>query len=64
MHAQAVQTVTGEYDIRGNRERSIMLQSVMLTIAHNLAAIGSAVAHSPQTALAAMVCAITASLFS
>ncbi|MBM0748766.1 YshB family small membrane protein [Pantoea eucrina] len=41
-----------------------MLQSVMLTIAHNLAAIGSAVAHSPQTALAAMVCAITASLFS
>ncbi len=40
-----------------------MLQSVVLTIAHNLAAIGSVVVHSPQTTVAAVVCAITASLF-
>ncbi|WP_145890226.1 YshB family small membrane protein [Candidatus Pantoea soli] len=41
-----------------------MLQSVIQMIAHNVAAIGSAVAHSPQTALAAVVCAMTVSLFS
>ncbi|MEB5973958.1 YshB family small membrane protein [Pantoea dispersa] len=41
-----------------------MLQSVIQLIAHNVAAIGNAVTHSPQTALAAVVCALSVSLFS
>gem|GEM_PF-794445 len=41
-----------------------MLQSVIQMIAHNVAAIGTAVSHSPQAALAAVMCAITMSLFS
>lgn len=41
-----------------------MFQSVIQMIAHNIAAIGNAVSHSPQAAIAAVMCAITVSLFS
>ncbi|ADU71234.1 YshB family small membrane protein [Pantoea sp. At-9b] len=41
-----------------------MFQSVIQMITHNIAAIGNAASHSPQTAIAAVICAITVSLFS
>lgn len=41
-----------------------MFQSVIQMIAHNVAAMGAAVTHSPQTALAAVVCAMIVNLFS
>lgn len=40
-----------------------MLESFLHMISHNAAVIGSAVGHSPQTAVAAVLCAIMVNLF-